>query len=61
MQGPLPFASSVCHGCRFMREVRTARSVFLMCTALPQKYPPQPVRSCQAREPVTPGRPLDKA
>ncbi|HEU0031945.1 MAG TPA: hypothetical protein VFQ53_15035 [Kofleriaceae bacterium] len=43
-----PFADSLCHRCRFLRLVESARgSVFLMCRepTLP-KYPPQPVRAC---------------
>jgi hypothetical protein len=42
---------SLCETCRNVREVRTARSPFLLCelsvtnTAYP-KYPPQPVVRC---------------
>ena len=42
---------SLCETCKNMREVRTARSRFLLCelsvtnTAFP-KYPPQPVVRC---------------
>lgn len=49
-----PFASSVCHGCKFLRLVGTRRgSVFLQCTegSLP-KYGAQPVLRCLARQPV---------
>ena len=45
---PPPFPESICHGCVSLKTVRGANSVFLMCTALPQKYPPQPVRECRA-------------
>lgn len=42
-----PFADSKCCACQFLREVKTARSIFLMCTqGTPPKYPPQPVREC---------------
>ena len=44
----LPFADSLCWRCAHHRIVSTARSVFLMCTALPVKYPRQPVRTCPA-------------
>ena len=42
---------SLCETCRNMREVRTARSRFLLCelsvtNAAYQKYPPQPVGRC---------------
>ncbi len=44
----LPDTGSICHRCREMRFVDGARSSFLMCTALPEKYPAQPVRECPA-------------
>lgn len=51
---PLPFPESLCHRCAAPpRLVRTARSVFILCPVLPNKYPRQPVRSCprfEARE-----------
>jgi hypothetical protein len=51
--GERPFAASVCHTCRHLRLIESARgSVFLMCTALPRKYPPQPVLRCAAHAPV---------
>ena len=34
------------------RSVRGARSVFLMCEALPVRYPPQPVTACPAFQPA---------
>jgi hypothetical protein len=42
---------SLCETCRNVREVRTARSRFLLCelsvtNAALQKYPPQPVLRC---------------
>jgi hypothetical protein len=47
---------SLCEKCRWMREVTTLRSRFLLCQlsqtnpAYP-KYPPQPVIRCQGHEP----------
>jgi len=52
-EGARPFPTSVCHTCRHLRRVETARgSVFLMCTVLARKYPPQPVVRCAAHAPV---------
>ena len=44
---------SLCETCKNMREVRTARSRFLLCelsvtSAHYPKYPPQPVVRCEA-------------
>jgi hypothetical protein len=47
----LPFPTSECHGCVFVKLSGNARgSVFMMCTepSLP-KYLPQPVRGCPRR------------
>jgi hypothetical protein len=41
-----PFADSLCHQCVHKRDVVTARSWFLRCTAIPSKYAPQPVLAC---------------
>jgi hypothetical protein len=51
---PLPYPDSLCHGCAAPpRYVRSARgSVFILCPLLPQKYPPQPVRSCPLFRPA---------
>ncbi len=51
---PLPFPRSLCHGCAAHRYVDTKTSRFVMCTALPVKYPRQPVLRCPAysREPA---------
>lgn len=47
MPDELPFPESRCHACAHKRDVKTARSHFLMCTqGTPPKYPPQPVRAC---------------
>jgi hypothetical protein len=43
-----PFPESLCHRCQALKLVKGAHSTFLMCTALPNKYPPQPVRTCPA-------------
>jgi len=43
-----PFADSLCWRCVNHRAVAAARSVFLMCSALPVKYPRQPVAACPA-------------
>lgn len=47
---------SLCETCRNVREVRTARSMFLLCelsltTAAYPKYPPQPVVRCDGYRP----------
>jgi hypothetical protein len=48
-----PFPDSLCHRCANRRYVRTKTSTFVMCTALPVKYPRQPVLACEAfREPL---------
>ena len=56
--------TSLCESCRNMREIRTARSRFLLCelsvsNADYPKYPPQPIVRCdgyQRPEPDTCGR-----
>jgi hypothetical protein len=53
--------TSLCETCRNMREVRTARSRFLLCelsvtdAAFP-KYPPQPVVRCDGYKPADEGK-----
>ncbi len=57
---PPPFPTSLCHQCAAPRYVRTKTSTFILCSLLPQKYPPQPVRACalfQPRPPPEPGSP----
>ncbi len=45
----LPFPESLCHRCAAPhRYVQTARSTFILCPVLPNKYPPQPVMRCEA-------------
>jgi hypothetical protein len=42
-----PFPESLCHRCAAPpKYVRSARSVFILCPLLPQKYPRQPVLQC---------------
>jgi hypothetical protein len=43
-----PFPESMCWQCAHHKEVRTARSTFVLCTALAVKYPRQPMRTCSA-------------
>ena len=47
-----PFPTSQCQQCVHKRDVKSARSHFLMCTegTLP-KYPQQPVKGCPAFAP----------
>lgn len=55
---PLPFPTSLCHRCAAPpRYVHTRSSTFILCPLLPQKYPPQPVRSCPLFRPRTPESP----
>lgn len=43
----LPHARSLCHRCDACRAIVSGRgSVFLLCTARPEKYLPQPVVRC---------------
>ncbi|MBL9037199.1 MAG: hypothetical protein JNG84_01670 [Archangium sp.] len=50
-----PFPTSLCHGCAYLRDVKTERTWFLMCNhpALP-KYAPQPVTMCAQRQHASP-------
>jgi hypothetical protein len=53
-------AAGLCWRCAHHRAIKTARSTFVMCQALPVKYPRQPVWICPAfqplpRSPVEPG------
>jgi hypothetical protein len=41
-----PHAGSLCLDCQFHRLVASKTSTFVMCSALPVKYPRQPVRVC---------------
>ena len=50
--------TSLCETCQNMREVRTARSRFLLCELSVtnpdfSKYPPQPVVRCDGYQPRT--------
>jgi hypothetical protein len=53
---PRPFSASLCWTCEAHRRVDGARTTFLMCTALPVKYPPQPVRACPAYRQTGPSK-----
>jgi hypothetical protein len=53
MSDAVPFPHSLCHRCAALKLVKGAHSTFLMCTALPNKYPRQPVSSCPAFSPAT--------
>ena len=45
---PLPFPTSLCHRCAAPPKlVQTKSSTFLLCPLLPDKYPAQPVVTCQ--------------
>jgi hypothetical protein len=45
---PLPFPSSLCHGCAAPPSyVRTRTSVFIRCPLTPGPYPRQPVLDCR--------------
>ena len=46
-----PFPESLCHGCVGSRYIRSARSVFILCEILPDKYPRQPVLKCPGYSP----------
>jgi len=53
----LPFPDSLCHRCAAPpRYVHTARSVFVMCPLVPERYPRQPVVQCPSFRPSTPDR-----
>jgi hypothetical protein len=43
-----PYPESLCWRCAHHRAIKTARYSFVMCNALPVKYPRQPVSSCPA-------------
>jgi hypothetical protein len=50
-----PFPESLCHRCAAPpKYVETKSSTFIMCPLLPNKYPPQPVRSCPSFIPLDP-------
>jgi GNAT superfamily N-acetyltransferase len=49
----LPFPESLCHLCAAPpKYVRTARSTFVMCPLLAEKYPRQPVLACPLYRPA---------
>ena len=47
-EAPPLFPASLCHRCAAHRSVETRTSRFVLCTALPVKYPRQPVGACPA-------------
>jgi len=48
-----PFPASLCHRCAAPpRYVRGARSVFILCPLVPERYPRQPVLECQYYRPL---------
>jgi hypothetical protein len=54
--------TSLCETCKNVREVRTARSRFLLCelsvtNAAYPKYPPQPVLHCAGHQPRDEAKP----
>jgi hypothetical protein len=56
MTDETPFPDSLCHRCRHLRVVRSARgSAFLMCQepSLP-RYSAQPIRACRGFAPPAP-------
>ena len=55
-----PFPESLCHRCAASRYVPGKTSVFIMCTALPVRYPPQPVRECPAYRPASSLKPSSR-
>jgi hypothetical protein len=47
-----PFPDSLCHRCAAPPQyIRTERSTFIRCPIL-KRYPPQPVRTCDAFVPA---------
>ena len=49
---PVPFPTSLCHRCAFVRLVTSGKgSTFLMCQEPSLQYGPQPVRTCPEFQP----------
>ncbi len=44
----VPYPNSLCHRCAARRYVKGRAALFVLCTALPEKYPLQPVIRCVA-------------
>jgi hypothetical protein len=54
---PKPFPGSLCHRCAAPpRYVKAARTTFILCPLLPEKYPPQPVLKCVLFRPLDEGK-----
>jgi RimJ/RimL family protein N-acetyltransferase len=50
---PLPFPESLCHRCAAPpRYLRTAASLFIRCPLVAEKYPRQPMSSCEQFRPA---------
>jgi hypothetical protein len=49
-----PYVGSLCLVCRHHRPVHTKTSTFILCTALPDKYPRQPMVTCLVYERAPP-------
>ena len=47
----VPHPESLCHRCAARSYVQGRATTFVMRTALPVKYPPQPVVRCEAFRP----------
>ena len=45
------YPESLCRACAACRYVKGRATVFVMCTVMPEKYPPQPVLRCVAFRP----------
>jgi hypothetical protein len=50
---PPAHPESLCQACAARRAVRTKSALFVLCTALPVKYPRQPVATCPQFRPRT--------
>ena len=45
---PRPFPDSLCHSCAAPpKYVEGRNATFILCPLLPNRYPPQPVKSCE--------------
>ena len=47
-----PYPNSLCHRCAARRYVKGRVTLFVLCTAMPEKYPPQPVIRCESFRPI---------
>ncbi|HMK74035.1 MAG TPA: hypothetical protein VK454_11895 [Myxococcaceae bacterium] len=59
---PLPFPESLCHRCAAPpRYVPAARSVFILCPLVPERYPRQPVLTCTYFRPANREKPSQRS